>query len=609
MSSIFEALEGRQLLASTAAISGTIFNDVNANTKRDTGETGISKVGVYLDKNNNKKLDSGEKSTATDSSGNFSFTKLAAGTYIVRQFVPAGMKQMLPTNGFGVHVTLKSGQKVTNRLLGDTLIAAPVPAQPFWSAFGNDPQHTAISSVASQDLSKLKWHTTVDLKPQIVDGDLLIHYGSPVMTKNNTVIVPVKTTASGGFELRAYRGSDGTLLWTQATDYILPPHSWTPEFQPAIAPNGRVYFPGPGGTIYWRDNLDSPTGSTGQIAFYGLSKYTANKSDLNSKVYIDTPLTIDKNGDAFFGVQVTSTNAANLKGGLARVDANGAGTFIAATTAANDSTVSKVAQNCAPAISNDGKLVYVGVNGNGGFIRHHNYLLALDSTTLATVNKVELIDPNDSLNAADVSDISTASPTVGPDGDVYYGVLDSGDENHDRGYLMHFSGDLKTQKTDGSFGWDDTVSIVPASMVPSYHGSSSYLLMSKYNDYASHGGSGINKLAILDPNATQTDATTGLTVMKEVLTIAGVTPDGEFPDVPGAVREWCINSAAVDPATFSILANSEDGKLYRWDLRTNTFTQKITLTGGQGEAYTPTSVGPDGTVYAINKGILWAVAT
>jgi hypothetical protein len=131
--------------------------------------------------------------------------------------------------------------------------------------------------------------------------------------------------------------------------------------------------------------------------------------------------------------------------------------------------------------------------------------------------------------------------------------------------------------------------------------------MTKYNDYVVLGGSGINKIAILDPNATQTDPTTGITVMKEVLTIAGVTPDDEFPNNPGAVREWCINSAAIDPATFSVLANSEDGTLYRWDLRTNKLTQKIVLTGGLGEAYTPTVIGADGTVYAINQATLWAV--
>jgi hypothetical protein len=91
------------------------------------------------------------------------------------------------------------------------------------------------------------------------------------------------------------------------------------------------------------------------------------------------------------------------------------------------------------------------------------------------------------------------------------------------------------------------------------------------------------------------------------LTIAGVTRDPDFPTFPNAVREWCINTAVVDPATNSVLANSEDGKLYRWDLTTNTFTQVITLTAGLGEAYTPTLVGPDGTVYAINNATLFAV--
>jgi hypothetical protein len=64
---------------------------------------------------------------------------------------------------------------------------------------------------------------------------------------------------------------------------------------------------------------------------------------------------------------------------------------------------------------------------------------------------------------------------------------------------------------------------------------------------------------------------------------------------------------AVDPATHSILANSEDGVLYRWDVATNTFTQRIRITNGLGEAYTPTAVGPDGTVYAIGNARLFAV--
>jgi hypothetical protein len=97
--------------------------------------------------------------------------------------------------------------------------------------------------------------------------------------------------------------------------------------------------------------------------------------------------------------------------------------------------------------------------------------------------------------------------------------------------------------------------------------------------------------------------------MKEVMTLTGPTPDPTFiaQGFPKAVREWCINTAVVDPLTDSILANSEDGKLYRWNLKTNSISQRFTLTPGLGEAYTPTAIGPDGTVYAINNAILFAV--
>jgi hypothetical protein len=122
-------------------------------------------------------------------------------------------------------------------------------------------------------------------------------------------------------------------------------------------------------------------------------------------------------------------------------------------------------------------------------------------------------------------------------------------------------------------------------------------------------GNGENRIAILDPNATEKDPITpSVLVMNEVITILGPTPDPQqgFPD---AVYEWCINTAAVDPFTKSILANSEDGNLYRWDLTSNTLTQKIKLSTGIGEAYTPTLIGSDGTAYAINDAVLDAIGT
>jgi hypothetical protein len=88
------------------------------------------------------------------------------------------------------------------------------------------------------------------------------------------------------------------------------------------------------------------------------------------------------------------------------------------------------------------------------------------------------------------------------------------------------------------------------------------------------------------------------------MTILGPTPDA---DHPGGVREWCVNTAAFDPATRSMLVNNEDGQMYRWNLATNTLSEQIRFNNGLGESYTPTAIGADGTIYAINDAVLFAV--
>ena len=481
-----------------------------------------------------------------------------------------------------------------------------LPSAPVWAGFARGAQHTAQSAVASQSLEAIHWSMLVDTNRQFSGNDLLIHYGSPMVTAANTILVPVKTTDAAGktvFKVEAHSGSDGSLLWTQQTDYVLPSSSWTPEFQPVLTSGNRLYYQGIGGQVYYSDKIDqSGAKRTGTVVFFGQSNYNQNPTAYNNNVKICTPITSDASGNIYFGFKILGSTPLNLKSGSARIDNAGKGTYVSASAAANDTGISCMQFNSAPALSKDGKTVYVAVNsGDGGY----GYLLALDSTTLATQHLVKLKDPS-SGNAAKLSNQSTASPLVGPDGDVYFGVLENPfPANNDRGWMLHYSADLQTTKTPGAFGWDDTASIVPTSMIPGYAGTSTYLLMTKYNNYAGiHSGNGQNKIAILDPNATMTDPVTGATVMKEIRTILGPTPD---PDHPGGVREWCINTAVVDPATDSVLVNSEDGKLYRWRLDSNTFTQSIVLTSGVGEAYTPTLIGADGTVYAINNGTLFAV--
>ncbi|MBI3478241.1 MAG: hypothetical protein HY010_21130 [Acidobacteria bacterium] len=469
-----------------------------------------------------------------------------------------------------------------------------------WLTHSHDEQHTSVSSVAAQPLSTVHWHLPVDLAPP--QGEIFIHYGSPLVTAANTVVVPVKTTT--GFRVEAHNGATGKKMWTQATKYQVPSASFLPAMSPTIS-NNQLFVPDYAGRVIVRQTPDQTKGTVSRLVFYGKKNYAKNPTTYQQNVLINTGLTTDPAGNLYFGFLVVGPTPIGLQSGIARVAPNGTGTWVSAASISADAGVTNVAMSCAPALSNDGNTLYLATtNANAGY----GYLVALNSTTLAVVNRVRLKDPSSNLDAL-IFDASSSSPTVGPDGDVYFGVLENPFPAHnDRGWLLHFNSDLSVKKIPGSFGWDDTASVVPASMVPSYHGTSTYLLMSKYNNYAGAGGDGRNRVAILDPNATEHDPILSATlVMKEVLTALGITPDPEFPNVPGAVREWCINTAAIDPGTKSVMVNSEDGALYRWDMTTNTLSQSIQLTTGIGEAYTPTVIGADGTVYAINGAILDAI--
>ena len=338
---------------------------------------------------------------------------------------------------------------------------------------------------------------------------------------------------------------------------------------------------------------------------YGLGNYAANKAAFNASLRVCTPLTSDTHGTVYFGVRAGSANPLGIGNAIAAVDASGNGRFVS-VSAATSGASTQVVMNCAPALSADESTLYIGTRSNSGT---PGYLVALATADFATRGIALLRDPV-TLSPAFLSGDGTASPMVGPDGKVYYGVLENpSGSNGARGWLLAFDATLAATGPPGSFGWDDTPSLVPASAVPSYAGASPYLLMTKYNSYAGIGpGDGVNQIAILDPGDTQPDVRTPATIMKEVLVIAGVTPDLEQrPAYPQAVREWCINTALVDPFTHSVLAGSEDGVLYRWSLATNSFSESITLTPGIGEAYTPTVSGPDGQVYAINNATLFAV--
>jgi len=504
---------------------------------------------------------------------------------------------------------------------GSKTTAMPVAVAPAWPGFAGDAQHSALGSttirggMGALPLNRIAWTATVDLLQPTTNA---IHYGSPLVSSGNTVIVPQKTGAAGGFSVQALDGGSGALRWSATSDYLLPPlgaYTWIPSYGPTLTPASRLVYAGSGGKLYFRDAVDSASAAVNTVAFYGLASYKAAPAQYDSAVYINTPITSDASGNLYFGFRVVGTGGA-LASGYARVGADGncptncawvpASAALGALHSADPVTS---AMNAAPALSVDGKLVYVVASTLPATGNPTGYLLALDAATLASVGGVALIDPA-TLSPAYVTDSSSATPLVGPDGDVYYGVLESNLPAHnDRGWLLHFDRTLATPKTPGSFGWDNTPSVVPSRLVAAYAGGSSYLLLTKYNNYADFpGGDGQNKMAILDPNGSEPDpVNSSVTVMKEVITLLGPTPDPAFTATkPLAVKEWCVNTGAVDPGTRSVYVNSEDGVLYRWDLSTpaGSIAQSIRLNAGVPQAYTPTVLGPDGTVYSINSAVL-----
>ena len=213
-----------------------------------------------------------------------------------------------------------------------------------WPGYGHDPQHTTVSAVASQIPQQVRWSTPVDLDPQYAnDGDLYIHYGTPVITAANTVILPVKTGAASGFQVEARSGNNrGALLWTLPTDYAVPVHNWFPICGATLLPgDGSLAVPAAGGTVLVQTSPDSAAGTATRLAFYGIGNYNgnqgANKAAYDAAIQICTPISSDATGNLYFGY--VSSGAAlpgdpavpgsgypnGIPSGLARISSSGAG--------------------------------------------------------------------------------------------------------------------------------------------------------------------------------------------------------------------------------------------------------------------------------------------
>src|SRR6476646_91283 len=73
-----------------------------------------------------------------------------------------------------------------------------------WAGFAGNEQHTAVARTHAQPFNRIRWRAKVDLAPDVRFGALLIHYGSPMITAANTVLVPTRVSDQAGFRVVEY---------------------------------------------------------------------------------------------------------------------------------------------------------------------------------------------------------------------------------------------------------------------------------------------------------------------------------------------------------------------------------------------------------------------
>ena len=113
------------ILDNDLSISGSKWNDLDGDGMRDAGEPGLAGVTIYLDINDNGQQDGDEPFTATNEEGNYTFTNLTPGEYVVREQAPRGFAQTFPV-GELTEIGTPSPQEPTEPIqFGSVNLATP----------------------------------------------------------------------------------------------------------------------------------------------------------------------------------------------------------------------------------------------------------------------------------------------------------------------------------------------------------------------------------------------------------------------------------------------------------------------------------------------------
>ena len=142
--------------AFSGSIYGSVYVDVNANGQQDAIDYGIPNQHVWLDLNNDGRYEPGEPAAVTDTSGNWFFSGVTPGSYVVRYYTPPGPYfQTAPLGGAArtvdVETSVVSGVNfgvAGDRGSGTATISGNVFSDPNGNAF----QDAGESSIPGQNV-------------------------------------------------------------------------------------------------------------------------------------------------------------------------------------------------------------------------------------------------------------------------------------------------------------------------------------------------------------------------------------------------------------------------------------------------------------------------
>jgi len=469
----------------------------------------------------------------------------------------------------------------------------------------------------------------------------------------------------------SWHGTQLLTQWSFTTDWVAPGslHDfWEPVFHPALS-GDSIYIPGAGGTIFQVRKSDgtvvrrlNPFGSVNPNTFT-VSPITV---DANGNLYYNV-LRLSATGGDFYDsdakdswlVKVSALGtiskvsyltltpgAPGPKGQCLTSFSNAQLPWPPSPTAVPPSSTcgtQRVALNVAPAVAPDGT-IYSATRSH--FNRRYGYLVAVNTDLTrkwnatirdrfndgcrvvstdagimplngeaggCRIGSTVAVDPvTNRPGGGSILDDSSATPTVAPDGSVFFGVHTT--YNYRQGQLMKFD---HNGNYSGAyeFGWDTTPAIYP------HNGTYSVVLKENhYGDVGSYcNGGGFycpTDRTATNPSSPEAYFVTQLDPSLNVEwrfqntnTLSCVrNPDNTVSctsDHPNGF-EWCVNAAVVDN-NGTVYGNSEDGNLYA-------ISQGGTLSGNIfqqlaiGAAYTPTSLGQDGKIYTQNAGHLFVAA-